>query len=263
MSGYDGGGRVPRCAVAAFTRASTFSAVNTKAAEHPVRARLGRWPDEADVAHLVLLDHHMVPDRNHVESWVAGAREQGSTTLRTCALFPPSAPAFLAAGFEVIDTLSLLELDLDDTAPTHNRKQPAARLRRLPPSQLDDAALVDRRSFPAPWANDAGALHDIVTATPRYRARCIHHDGQMVAFSISGRAATSGYLQRLAVEPSARRRGLANLLVDDALGWMRRRKVERVLVNTATDNLAALSLYRSVGFIERPERLTILERSLR
>ncbi len=63
--------------------------------------------------------------------------------------------------------------------------------------------------------------------------------------------------------PSARRRGLARLLVADALDWMRRRNVERVLVNTATDNTAALALYRSLGFIERPERLTILERSLR
>ena len=239
--------------------------MNTTAAEHPVRARLGRWPDDADVAHLVLLDHHMVPDRDHVDSWVADARAQGATALRTGALFPPSAPAFLAAGFEVIDTLSLLELDHRSSPPARDRNtvgRPAARLRRLRPSQLDDAAIVDRHAFSAPWANNAAALHDIVTATPRYRARCVRQDGQMVAFSISGRASTWGYLQRLAVDPSARRSGLARLLVADALDWMRRRNVERVLVNTATDNVAALTLYRSLGFIERPERLTILERSL-
>lgn len=246
-----------------FTRASTFKAVDTTAAEHPVRARLGRWPNEAGVAHLVLLDHHMVPDRDHVESWVADARTQGATTLRTGALFPPSTPAFIATGFEVIDTLSLLELDLDDFASARNLEHSVARLRRLRPSQLQDAAIVDRRSFPAPWANNTAALRDIVTATPRYRARCIHHDGQMVAFSISGRASAWGYLQRVAVDPSARRRGLAHMLVGDALDWMQRHKVERVLVNTATDNVAALGLYRSVGFTERPERLTILERSLR
>jgi ribosomal protein S18 acetylase RimI-like enzyme len=205
----------------------------------------------------------MVPDRDHVASWVADARAQGATSLRTGALFPPSAPAFLAAGFEVIDTLSLLELALDNPAPARDHEQPPARLRRLRPSQLDEAAVVDRRSFSSPWANNTNALHDIVTATPRHRARCVHHNGQMVAFSISGRASTWGYLQRLAVDPSARRRGLAHLLVVDALDWMRRRNVERVLVNTAIDNTAALTLYRSVGFMERPERLTILERSLR
>jgi ribosomal protein S18 acetylase RimI-like enzyme len=245
-----------------MTRASTFVAMNTTAAAHPVRARLGRWPDRADVAHLVLLDHHMVPDRDHVESWLADGRAQGATTLRTGALFPPSTPAFLAAGFEVIDTLSLLELDLRDNAPGRTGERHVARLRRLRPSQLDEAAAVDQRAFPAPWANNAAALGDIVNATPRHRARCVLHDGQMVAFSISGRASTWGYVQRLAVDPSARRRGLARLLVADALDWMRRRDVERVLVNTATDNAAALALYRSLGFVERPERLTILERSL-
>jgi ribosomal protein S18 acetylase RimI-like enzyme len=236
--------------------------MNTTAAEHPVRARLGRWPDRADVAHLVLLDHHMVPDRDDVESWLADGRAQGATTLRTGALFPLSTPAFLAAGFEVIDTLSLLELDLQEHAPDRTHARHVARLRRLRPSHLDEAAAVDQRAFPAPWANNTAALRDIVTATPRYRARCVHQDGRMVAFSISGRASTWGYVQRLAVDPSAQRRGLARLLVADALDWMRRRDVERVLVNTATDNAAALALYRSLGFVERPERLTILERSL-
>lgn len=237
--------------------------MNTAAAEHPVRARLSRWPGDADVAHLVLLDHHMVPDRDHVESWIADAREQGATKLRTGALFPPSAPAFLAGGFEVIDTLSLLELDLHVPLPARTNEQPGARLRRLRASQLDDAAIIDQSAFPAPWANNTTALHDIVTATPRHRARCVYRNGQMVAFSISGRASTWGYLQRLAVDPSARRLGLARLLVVDALDWMTRRNVERVLVNTAVDNTAALALYRSLGFVERPERLTILERSLR
>ena len=244
-----------------MTRASTFVAVNTTAAEHPVRARLGQWPYEADVAHLVLLDHHMVPDRDHVESWIDDARAQGATRLRTGALFPPSTPAFVTAGFEVIDTLSLLELDL--TRPAGELTRPAARLRRLRPTQIDEAAAIDSRAFPAPWANNPAALRDIITATPRHRARCVDLDGRMVAFSISGRASTWGYVQRLAVDPSARRGGLARLLVTDAIDWMRRRKVEQVLVNTATDNTAALALYRSLGFVERPERLKILERSLR
>jgi ribosomal protein S18 acetylase RimI-like enzyme len=237
--------------------------VNTTAPEHPVRARLGRWPYEADVAHLVLLDHNMVPDRDHVESWIAEGRAQGSSVLRTGALFPPSAPAFLAAGFEIIDTLTLLELDLDDSAPPRTHRQRPARPHRLRASQIDEAAAIDHSAFPAPWANNAAALSDIITATPRYRARCVRLDGQMVAFSISGRASTWGYVQRLAVDPSARRRGLAHLLVADAIDWMRRRDVDQVLVNTATDNTAALALYRSLGFVERTEHLTILERSLR
>ena len=83
-----------------------------------------------------------------------------------------------------------------------------------------------------------------------------------MAFSISGRADRSGYVQRLAVDPSARRRGFARLLLDDARRWMQRRGVARVMVNTAADNHPALDLYRSAGFTEQPGSLLILERVL-
>jgi ribosomal-protein-alanine N-acetyltransferase len=233
--------------------------VNKTEAEHRVRARLGRWPYDDDVAHLVLLDHHMVPGADDVESWIAEARTQGARALRTGALFPPSTPAFVAHGFTPIDELSLLELAvgnerLDDHA--------GARVRRLGASQIEAAAAVDGRAFAAPWANDGAALIDIIRATPRSRARYVQLEGRLVAFSISGQAATTGYVQRLAVDPAVRRRGLARLLLGDALDWMRRRNIERVLVNTATDNVAALDLYRSFGFEERAEHLTIFERTL-
>ena len=76
--------------------ASTFGAVTTTAAQHPVRARIGRWPYRSDVAHLVLLDHHMVPDEDDVERWLADARAGDARSMRTGALFPPSVPAFAA-----------------------------------------------------------------------------------------------------------------------------------------------------------------------
>jgi len=238
--------------------------VNTAAVEHPVRARLGSWPYEPDVAHLVLLDHHMIPEATHVTRWIGEARATGARALRTGALFAASTPAFHEAGFETIDRLRLLQLDL--SAPPRAAAPIAdapARLKRLRPSMLDEASMVDRRAFDAPWANDASALADIMSATPQHRSRCVRLHGRMVAFSISGRAAGWGYIQRLAVDPSAQRVGLGRMLVDDAVRWMRRHQVAQVLVNTASDNVAALSLYRSYGFDDRPDDLTILEHALR
>jgi ribosomal protein S18 acetylase RimI-like enzyme len=240
-----------------------FGSVTTTAAQHPVRARIGRWPYRSDVAHLVLLDHHMVPDIADVRRWIVDARAGGARSMRTGALFPPAVPAFTATGFEVIDTLSLLELDLARRVDTARSGRPPARsLSRLRRHQLDEAAQIDRQAFPELWANDREALAEIIAATPSARARCVRVDGQMVAFAISGRAHDWGYVQRLAVDPRSRRLGLARLLVVDALDWMQRRRVTRVLVNTATDNHAATALYRSCGFEERAEHLHILERRL-
>jgi len=245
--------------------------VSSLAAARPARARLGRWPYDDSVAHLVLLDHQMVPTRADIDGWVAEATATGMAILRTGALFPDSTGPFLEAGFRVADTLTLLQRALTHRVPTDQTRGTASiprdtgtvRLRRLRPSMLREAAEIDRRSFSAPWANDASTLADIMTATPYHRSRAVHLDGRMVAFSISGRADRMGYVQRLAVDPSARRRRFAQLLLDDSLRWMQRRDVSQVMVNTATDNRPALSLYESIGFEQQPDALSILERALR
>jgi ribosomal protein S18 acetylase RimI-like enzyme len=235
--------------------------VSSLAAARPARARLGPWPYDDRVAHLVLLDHHMVPTSADVASWIADAKHQGAHVVRTGALFPNSVDAFFDAGFRVADTLSLLARPA--TVSTPPRVSGAVRLRRLRPAMLAEAAEIDRRSFSKPWANDPSALGDIMAATPYHRSRSVHLDGRMVAFSISGRADRSGYVQRLAVDPSARRRGFARLLLDDAVRWMMRRDTCEALVNTASDNHAALALYASFGFERQPGELLILERALR
>lgn len=231
--------------------------VNTTAVARPARARLGPWPHDHDTALLILLDHHMVPTASDVARWIADARATGARAVRTGALFPDATGVFVDAGFHTVDTLALLTRPLDSTTPT--AAGPTRRLRR---GQLPTAAEIDARSFDGAWSNDAATLAEIMDATPKHRSRAVRVDRTMAGFAISGLAARTGYLQRLAVDPQRRRRGIARDLVTDALAWMRRHGADLAMVNTAIDNEAALSLYRSFGFVERPAPLTILARDL-
>jgi GNAT superfamily N-acetyltransferase len=230
-------------------------------APNPVRARLGTWPYQPEIAHLVLLDHNMVPDEHHVRDWVDEARRRGARAIRTGAVFPRAAPAFLTAGFEPIDRLALLDLDLTGVHLPPTSGAPG-RLQRLRRPRLDAAARVDAAAFGSTWANDAATLAEINDATPHHRARHVVRRGDTVAFAISGRARTSGYVQRLAVHPDHRRNGIGRHLLHDALGWMRRRGVRRVMVNTAVDNVAALRLYEQSGFRRSGDTLVMLELDL-
>jgi len=58
----------------------------------------------------------------------------------------------------------------------------------------------------------------------------------------------------LSVSKDWRKRGVASTLVRNALDVMKRHGVEEVVLETEFDNLAALSLYESLGFI-REKRL--------
>jgi ribosomal protein S18 acetylase RimI-like enzyme len=126
-------------------------------------------------------------------------------------------------------------------------------------SDLPAIAELDRTAFGDPWGNDVRSLGDITTATPRHQARVVEGPDGLEAFAISGQSGRYGYLQRLAVHPDARRRGHARHLVRNALHWMERRGASTALVNTGIDNVAALDLYRSLGFTRRAETLQILE----
>lgn len=227
------------------------------------------WPDSADVATIVLLDQAMVPTSGQLARWIAEIERtdeghggiRSVRAIRTSALFPRAAGMFERHGFTVIDRLALLERSLDRRLQ-RPQVEPVLAMRRLRRRDLSVAAGIDRRAFPVGWANDEQSLDEICRATPVHRRRVVRQEQTPVGFAITGRANTTGYVQRLAVDPDHRRGGIGRMLVDDALWWLGRRGATTVLVNTGVDNEPALRLYREAGFWTRPEELVVMEREI-
>ncbi len=223
--------------------------------------RMRQWPNDPTVAHLIFVDHQHVPTADTIGAAVEHARRKGARSIRTSALFPASAEAVVGAGFRTIDQLALLGLDLDDRLIAE-LGSPGHRIRTLHPWMHSRAAAVDQAAFGLMWGNDAAGLRDVRRATPAHHARMVTVERRIAGFALSGAAADSGYLQRVAVSPERRRRGIAHDLVVDALRWMHAQGRGRCLVNTGVDNEAALALYRRLGFERLTDVLTIAERQL-
>lgn len=233
------------------------------------RAQVRSWPLDPTIAHLVLLDVHMEPTREAIETWVRTAFETSTfARIRTGALFPASAEAFRSAGFVEADRLALLERALHDRV--HVTPPVGLVTKRLRPRDLEAAAAIDEACFPAGWQHDAASLEEIATATPQSRRRIVAHTSRRrdqagrrrsepIGFAITGCAGRQGYLQRLAVHPAAQRLGAARLLVDDALDWLVRRGAQRAMVNTGIENHAALGLYLGAGFDRLRDELVVME----
>lgn len=204
--------------------------------------------------------------------------QRGYTRMVTAALTPTEQDGFLRAGFTVSQRLHLLRRGLDDVAPRSPalgrssvgrgalrhlvRSEPTTRLVLRRGTRTDRSAILhlDRRCFDAFWTFDRHGLHEALSATPTRRMRVVDL-GRPVAYAIFGKADDRGYLQRLAVDPAHRERGLGTALVEDGLSWLRRRGAVTVLVNTQEDNLRALRLYEGLGFRRCPEPLAVLERA--
>lgn len=228
----------------------------------PSGLRVRPWHRDRRVAHLTLAGTDRV-DPAAIARAVAPLADEGYRAVLTPALAAPEQAPFVAAGFEVVEALHLLERHLDPL-PTAD---PIAlgRIRRARRRDLDSVVATDLAAFgPTFWHLGRDGLTETVHATPWSRFRVVDGpDGTVAAYGIWGRAARLGYLQRLAVHPEHQRHGLARALVVDGLQWLRRRRAQTALVNTQPTNRRALVLYDALGFTRSPSGLAVLGLELR
>lgn len=212
----------------------------------------------------MIADSGIAPTTMQFQHWSGQLRDEGFAAIRTGALGDAAAAAARHAGYRCIQELALLEHDLLDIPVPAARDDvggpaPSGLAVRRPHHRGDaELAAIDVAAFGEEWGLDALGLREVCEATPQHRLRVASGDAS-IAFAVSGRAGRSGFLQRLAVHPSAQRQGAATLLVRDSLRWMRRWHVARALVNTHVENGPAMALYLRAGFRLLPSRLGVYE----
>jgi ribosomal protein S18 acetylase RimI-like enzyme len=226
---------------------------------HGVVARVRPWGFEPTVAHLVLYNQSRLPAPADIVAWIRELRLAGYDTVRTGALGVQAGARFERLGFEVIQSLVLLE---HTSIAAAVQPSTGAAVTRLAEHDDLDASRVDVAAFGTGWSIDRVGIGDVRSATPRHRARAIRVDGKLVAYSISGRDGRNAYIQRLAVSPAHQQQGHGAALVADSLRWMARWRVQRALVNTHVGNDAALALYHRFGFNDLHDRLHVYERRI-
>ena len=165
------------------------------------------------------------------------------------------------AGYTILQELVLLELHSPRSALNALSASPTeCATQHVDTEQIPEVSAIDVDAFGTGWGLSETAIADVCAATPRHRLRGAGEP--LAAFAISGRDGRQGFLQRLSVSPARQRQGLGRALVLDSMEWMVRWRVQRVLVNTALDNHAALALYQGLGFRRIGERLRVYERTL-
>lgn len=227
------------------------------------RARVRPWWYDPSVAQLTFTDHAFVPTSTGLRVWLGELRARGFSSVRTGAVSETSADTLQRQGFDVVQRLHLLDVSLVGwRAPARND----VRTEQLRVRDQPDAAAVDRAAFGDPWALDKIGVSETCKATPDHRSRAVGGErfghGGLVGYAVTGRAAYTGYLQRLAVRPEYQSRGIGWGLTRDSLVWMQRRRLTRAMVNTHTDNTVALGLYLRFGFRVMPQGLVVLTRGL-
>jgi ribosomal-protein-alanine N-acetyltransferase len=120
----------------------------------------------------------------------------------------------------------------------------AISLRRFDLTDLPWVLGIEGRSFGAPWS---AASFTIETSRPSSVSLVGELDGRPVGYAIFTRYADSWHLMTVAVDPRARRRGVARTLIDaglEAIG------PGPVTLEVRPSNSAAITLYERLGFVQ-------------
>ena len=223
------------------------------------RLRVDPFRGDTKTAYVAPLPEGAPPTTDAVRRCCEVLAERGFVEAVTAALGPAEAHGFMTAGFEIRERLHLLAHDLlmlpevIDIAARRGRR-----------GDRPGALAVDARAFEPFWRLDDPGLEEALTATPSSRFRVVDtgSNGRIVGYAVAGRAAHRGFLQRLAVDPDQQGNGTGSALAVDALRWMKRRGVDRAIVNTQESNEGAVRLYERLGFRLQPGGLAVLRISL-
>lgn len=86
------------------------------------------------------------------------------------------------------------------------------------------------------------------------RTWVLEEDGALVGYAVTWRSGDVVDLQRIAVHPWKRHRGLARALLAEAVAAGRADGADRMLLEVGAGNAAALGLYAAAGFVEIDRR---------
>lgn len=125
-------------------------------------------------------------------------------------------------------------------------------IREAREEDLGRIAWLEAAAFADPWSLDLLTYEISHPATLLLIA--FPESGPAAGYAAFRQAAGEAELLRLAVDPRERRRGIARALVDHGLELLRREKVEACHLEVRTDNVAAIALYRALGFEQTGRR---------
>ena len=128
-------------------------------------------------------------------------------------------------------------------------------IRPMSEADLPAVVLVDDAGFERLWKNSLNTLR--FGFLQAGFATVAQINDEVVGYQISTRNSFGAHLARLAVAPQQQRHGIGYYLVQDLLNKTRLAGLQRLTVNTQSDNRASLALYKKIGFVLTGERYTV------
>jgi len=119
-------------------------------------------------------------------------------------------------------------------------------------ADIKQVMAIERASFPLPWL-EQHFLDEINSATA-LPLTAFDHDGRVMGYICPMQVLDEGHILNVAVDPACRGMGVGRLLVQRVLEDCRAAGAAFVSLEVRVSNVAAITLYRPMGFVETGRR---------
>lgn len=120
---------------------------------------------------------------------------------------------------------------------------PPVTIRSLGYSDLPQVISIERRAFPTPWSL---AMFVLELSKPSGVCLAATVEGRIAGYLVCSRYADAWHLMNIAVDPPARRRGIATALLDEMIA--RAGADASYTLEVRPSNGSAITLYERFGF---------------
>jgi [ribosomal protein S18]-alanine N-acetyltransferase len=123
-------------------------------------------------------------------------------------------------------------------------------IRRLTYADLPQVIAIERRAFPTPWSL---AMFVLELSKPGGHCLAARRNGRLVGYLVCSRYDTVWHVMNVAVDPDARRSGVASGLLAELLERVAE-PTARLTLEVRRSNAGAIALYERFGFLAAGRR---------
>src|SRR5436190_46759 len=139
--------------------------------------------------------------------------------------------------------------------PWSSSEAPGVHIRHMTEADLPIVHQVDNASFDPLWQNSLETLRRAFNQS--LLATVAENESGILGYQLSTGGGQRAHLARLAVHPTWQGHGVGRALLADLFGQLVNNGVFRLSVNTQSDNLVSLGLYKRMGFIRTGEQYPV------
>lgn len=120
----------------------------------------------------------------------------------------------------------------------------APSVRPMTHEDLEAVGRIEQQSYDYPWST--GIFRDCLLAG--YLCLVIEQGGELRGYGILSVAAGEAHVLNVCVAPAFRRRGSGLVLLQHLITEARKARVKRMFLEVRPSNLAAINMYKGIGF---------------